>query len=63
MFHAYKVIYSIQENNISKPFKRTYCFSAQGKRQAMKIANDILADYIIDMKFYTGSVEKITEIK
>lgn len=64
MFKSYKVKYEIQESKNSIPFFRTYCFSCpNGKRQAMKTANDILCDYIIDMHYYVGSIKKITEIK
>ena len=64
MFKSYKVKYKIHETKNSIPFSRTYCFSCPGgKRQAMKIANDILCDYIVNMHFYVGSIEKITEIK
>ena len=64
MYKSYKVIYEIIESKNSKPFNRTYCFSCPGgKRIAMQIANDILCDYLVDMKFYIGSIKKITEIK
>lgn len=61
--HTYKVIYEIIESKSSKPFYRTYCFTTQNKRNAMRIATDIIIDYILDMKYYTGSVYKISEIK
>lgn len=60
---TYKVIYSIQATKNSKPFNRTYCFSTVDKRTAMRTANDILCDYIIDMKYYVGSIIKIKELK
>lgn len=63
MYKSYKVIYEIITTKDSKPIQRTYCFSCPGKRIAMKIAIDILCDYIVDMGFYTGSIKKITEIK
>ena len=61
MFNAYKVKYEIISEKDMKPFYRTYAFSASGKRQAMKIAIDILTDYIIDMKYYSGSIKQIKE--
>ena len=64
MLKSYKVKYKIQETKNSIPFFRMYCFSCPGgKRQAMQLANDILCDYIVNMHFYVGSIEKITEIK
>lgn len=63
MFNAYKVKYEIIEKKDTIPFYRTYAFSAAGKRQAMKIAIDILTDYIVDMNYYSGSIKQITIIK
>lgn len=63
MFKAYKVTYEIFETKNGKPFIRTYCFSATGKRRAMEIATEILTDYIVDMHFYSGSIKTIKEIK
>ena len=61
---TYHVIFELQETKNNKPFYRTYCFSCNGgKRQAFKIANDILIDYIVDMSYYVGSVYKIKEVK
>jgi hypothetical protein len=63
-YHTYKVIFEIYEKKESKPFFRTYAFTClNGKRNAIRIANDIIADYITDMGYYVGSVYKITEIK
>ena len=61
---AYKVIFEIYTEKNKKPIYRTYAFSTGGGKQiAMKIALDIITDYIVDMGFYTGSVHKISEIK
>lgn len=63
MFNSYKVIYEIYEKKDSVPFTRIYAFSCTGgKRNAMRIANDILIDYILDMHFYVGSIKTIKEI-
>ena len=63
MFKSYKVIYKIITEKGNKPIQRTYCFSCQNKRIAFQIANDILCDYITDMKFFSGSIKSIKEIK
>ena len=64
MYKSYHVKFEIIATKDSKPFYRTYCFSCPGgKRNAFKIATDIILDYIIDMGYYIGSVYKIKEIK
>lgn len=63
MFNSYKVKYEIIEKKDTIPFYRTYAFSAAGKKQAFQIANSVLIDYLINMKFYAGSIKQIKVIK